>query len=1145
MAIKVLHGDAAADPDLRGRFGREAAAARRVASFCTAAVIGAELDGARPYIVSEFVEGVSLRTAVAGGRRFAGADLHRLGTAVATALTAVHEAGVIHRDMKPDNVLIGPDGPRVIDFGIARTLEMSLTATGMVAGTPTYMAPEVFTGQRAGPPADVFAWGGIMLFAATGEDPFEAESLGSVMHRVLTSDPDLTPLPVSMRSLVGAALAKDPRDRPASRELLLALVSDDGRSGTAALLAEGSREAGLIRGDRDDPALGARAEEIYARLGQEQRALAPAVFLRLVTLDEDGEVRPRRARRDEFPEAGREILGAFSRLLTGDEREIWPASPALPHAWPRLRAWARNNRDGLAVHREVWTALRRWEQGGRKESGLLSGAVLADARRWAAAERGDIVPSDAERAFLDAGAALARRRARRGRVLTGSLGGLLVAALVAGGLAIQQSGLAEERGATAESQATRAESQRIAALADTLRATDPVKAMLLSVAAWRITPTPQTRAAVAGSLAQHEHRAFHDPATASGTIRALSHDSRTLVSVGENTVRVWDVRTGTQVGGFAGVGARVRSAAVSPAGRTLAVVDGTRVDVWDLRTGKRRAQLPLDTPAYARVPRAVAFGQAENILIVGGEGPLDSGQKQVLWDLTTGRKRTPPFHVAQISPDGKHMVGHSESHALETWRPVDGKRGDFGAMSRDAAYSADSRFAAVAVGSAIHFKTVRDEKDYCDRLIADYDQGTVQMSPDGRHVVSYTADTITVWSDCVLSPSLVHKIDTVEPVVAFDPDGHTMRYLDGAKVVTLDLRRTLAPARLKGTSDNLVLSPDSRLLATHADETAKVTLWDVRRRTPIGTLDLGRAAAFSILTFSADGRRLAAATEGNSPYTLKVDVWDTSTLKRVATLTPRRHLGARTLTLSADGGLLAMAVDETDKNPHGAVQLWDLSSGSLRWERRQRRTSGLTFAPGGKSLAIAGNSWSGLVDLVSGRKTGKDFGAVLGDSRAATLAFDKGGTRFALGTLAGYDDEGRSPVGEVSLWDTATQRRLDTRLAGQFVEGVSGVIFSPRGDVVAAVVERQKVMMWEAGSGIPLGGPFSVHPEYIAAMAFNADGTHLVTVGAGGDIAEHVVDPEQSAAAVCARAGKTLSAADWKAFKIGVPYRDVCPRSGD
>ncbi|GHE41485.1 hypothetical protein GCM10017673_49720 [Streptosporangium violaceochromogenes] len=230
VVVRVPHGG----PGMWGRLAGQVAKARCVAPFCTASVIDAGLDGPRPYIVSEYVAGPSLRGA---GRVLAGDDLRRLATAVATALAACHHAGVVHRGLTPDTVLLGPEGPRVIGLGTARPTAPARARPGAVGGVPAYTAPETFTGGEAGAPADVFAWGAITLYAATGEDPFTAESLGAVMHRVLSVDPDLGPLPGPLRALVAAALAKDPLARPSARELLLALVRLDAGPAAGRVLA--------------------------------------------------------------------------------------------------------------------------------------------------------------------------------------------------------------------------------------------------------------------------------------------------------------------------------------------------------------------------------------------------------------------------------------------------------------------------------------------------------------------------------------------------------------------------------------------------------------------------------------------------------------------------------------------------------------------------------------------------------------------------------------------------------------------------------------------------------------------------------------------------------------------------------------------
>ncbi|MGR6918103.1 serine/threonine-protein kinase [[Actinomadura] parvosata] len=190
VAVKLLRADLAGDAEAAQRFVREVEPARRVAPFCTAQVLETGLHGGRPYIVSEYVDGPTLTEVVRAEGPRTGAALHRLAISTVTALAAIHQAGIVHRDFKPANILLAADGPRVIDFGIARTLDLTSTLTGSVVGPPAFMAPEQFGQATPGPPADLFAWAGTMVFAASGRYPFGQDQLPAVIGRILTAEPD-------------------------------------------------------------------------------------------------------------------------------------------------------------------------------------------------------------------------------------------------------------------------------------------------------------------------------------------------------------------------------------------------------------------------------------------------------------------------------------------------------------------------------------------------------------------------------------------------------------------------------------------------------------------------------------------------------------------------------------------------------------------------------------------------------------------------------------------------------------------------------------------------------------------------------------------------------------------------------------------
>ena len=227
VAVKVIHADHARDREFRDRFKVEVAAARKVQAAFTAPVIDAGEEDDPPWLVTSLVAGPSLADVIKSQGPLPSASVWRLVAGLAEALAAVHACGIVHRDVTPGNVLLALDGPRLIDFGLARALGSSnLTATGIVIGTPAFLSPEHVKGDPVGPASDIFSLGSLMVFAATGAGPFGVGDPVAVFGRILAGEPDFRGLSGQLLDVVSGCLAKEPADRPTPAEVIKSVPAD-------------------------------------------------------------------------------------------------------------------------------------------------------------------------------------------------------------------------------------------------------------------------------------------------------------------------------------------------------------------------------------------------------------------------------------------------------------------------------------------------------------------------------------------------------------------------------------------------------------------------------------------------------------------------------------------------------------------------------------------------------------------------------------------------------------------------------------------------------------------------------------------------------------------------------------------------------
>jgi serine/threonine protein kinase len=224
VAVKVIRRELASDPHFRARFTREVAAAKTINGLYTAHVVNADTDAPEPWLATAYIPGPSLGEAVRDQGPMPPAEVSRLAAALAEGLSQIHAAGLVHRDLKPSNVLLDGDWPRIIDFGIAWSLDATtLTPQHGAIGSPGYMSPEQAREGEIGPASDVFSLGSVLYYAATGKPPFGLGGMAALVYRTVHDEPDMGLLPAEIRPIVSACMAKDPARRPAPEAIVARL----------------------------------------------------------------------------------------------------------------------------------------------------------------------------------------------------------------------------------------------------------------------------------------------------------------------------------------------------------------------------------------------------------------------------------------------------------------------------------------------------------------------------------------------------------------------------------------------------------------------------------------------------------------------------------------------------------------------------------------------------------------------------------------------------------------------------------------------------------------------------------------------------------------------------------------------------------
>jgi WD40 repeat protein len=1144
-AVKALHpGKAPSHPP-----GREVEAASRIGGSWVAKVLAYDLVGPPAYIAGELIRGPNLSEAIDRDGVLDDAVLEGLALAVATALVAIHEAGVVHRDLKPANVIIGPDGPRVVDFGLARLIDHQQTQSGGQPGTLPYLAPELLSPEngKAGPAADVFAWGALLVFAATGRHVFDRDTSTAVINALRSQQPDLSALPARIRPWVEAALSKSPQDRPIAARIVDALQAT-----TDGVPAWPHSDPGAW------PTPEQAAELSYGELTREQQDALPAILLRMLTptwvarpAGGDIEYRTVLVGRQDFDDTvdlgPAQLADLLQRLVNAGILVGEASTPsssvrinsAILIMWGRLRTWLADEGLDLFEFDTIRQAARSW-QDGKTPRALFDREELETANRWATARHHPAL-NKSELDFLDASGRARTRAARRNGLIASVLAVLLVFALAAAGWAVRQQRKAnQERDAAISGQlATRSE----------LLGNDPVLSALLAAAAWRISPTSEARSSLATVISRPSRGILTGDTTATHGAKnvVFSPDGNTLAVAGnDGTVRLWDMSTHQQLGAPLANSGLVFSMAFSPDGKILATgsQEGT-VWLWDLRARRHLGS----SLTHSGPVETITFSADGQTLIASSANELR------LWNVTTRRLTEPPskysgsFSSVAFGPDRKTMVTN-DGRRLRLWNVND--------------HAHPGLQMTTGTDAATH---------------------TLAISPDGKVLATSSggggeegaSSTVRLW-DLRTHHQLGMVTDQSGFVgaLAFSPDGSTLALTERGLAQLWDVRtrhKISSPFVMPGQAFSLAFSPDGRTLASGSDNGA-VWLWDVRAHRQLGS-PIAHNGWVQAVAFSPEGKTLAIGGGGDG----KLAVWDAGTRRRIDELT------------GLDGGIV-MAVAFS---PDGRTLATDLGNGPQLWDFRTRKslgvlanlpsaTTALAFSPNGTMLAIGNSEGTQLWNLRTRKSIWKADKATYGITSLAfspdgkTIATSSGGngeqgtdtfdktvrlldshTGHQIGVLTGhtsfvtteaFSPDGRtlatgSVDGTVRLWDVNAHRQIGSPLDQD--GSVTSVAFSPDGFTFAVAsnntVNRDwSIRLWDGDTRQQLGSPLTGHSGPIDALAFSPNGQTLAT-GSEDETARlwGVATQRDPIDDVCKIAGRSLDHQEWTRYVPVKAFQQVCP----